>query len=103
VPALTSVQLYQGRWQIEWFFKWIKQHLRIKAFCGTSASAVRTQSWSASAVYLLVAILKKRQQLDASFDTMPQILSLTRFEKTPILQALAQSPPPSHSTDLQNH
>ena len=103
VPALTIVQLYQGRWQIELFFKWIKQHLRIKAFYGTSANAVRTQIWSAIAVYLLVAILKKRLHLDASLYTILQILSLTLFEKTPILQALAQLPPPSHSTDLQNH
>ena len=103
MPALTIVQLYQGRWQIELFFKWIKQHLRIKAFYGTSANAVRTQIWSAIAVYLLVAILKKRLHLDASLYTILQILSLTLFEKTPILQALAQLPPPSHSTDLQNH
>ena len=103
VPALTIVQLYQGRWQIELFFKWIKQHLRIKAFYGTSANAVRTQIWSAIAVYLLVAILKKRLHLDASLYTILQILSLTLFEKTPILQALAQLPPPSHSTDRQNH
>jgi hypothetical protein len=103
VPALTIVQLYQGRWQIELFFKWMKQHLRIKAFYGTSANAVRTQIWSAIAVYLLVAILKKRLHLDASLYTILQILSLTLFEKTPILQALAQLPPPSHSTNLQNH
>ena len=103
VPALTIVQLYQGRWQIELFFKWMKQHLRIKAFYGTSANAVRTQIWSAIAVYLLVAILKKRLHLDASLYTILQILSLTLFEKTPILQALAQLPPPSQSTNLQNH
>ncbi len=103
VPALTIVQLYQGRWQIELFFKWMKQHLRIKAFYGTSANAVRTQIWSAIAVYLLVAILKKRLHLDASLYTILQILSLTLFEKTPILTALAQLPSPSHSTNLQNH
>ena len=103
VPALTIVQLYQARWQIELFFKWMKQHLRIKAFYGTSANAVRTQIWSAIAVYLLVAILKKRLHLDASLYTILQILSLTLFEKTPILQALAQLSPPSPSTDLQNH
>jgi hypothetical protein len=76
VPALTIVQLYQGRWQIELFFKWIKRHLRIKAFYGTSANAVRTQIWSAIAVNLLVAILKKRLHLDASLYTILQILSL---------------------------
>ena len=103
VPALTIVQLYQARWQIELFFKWMKQHLRIKAFYGTSANAVRTQIWSAIAVYLLVAILKKRLHLDASLYTILQILSLTLFEKTPISQALAQLPPPSHSTNPQNH
>ena len=103
VPALTIVQLYQGRWQIELFFKWIKQHLRIKAFYGTSPNAVRTQVWSAIAVYLLVAILKKRLHLDSSLYTILQILSLTLFEKTPISQALAQPPPPSQSTDPQNH
>ena len=103
VPALTIVQLYHGRWQIELFFKWIKQHLRIKAFYGTSPNAVRTQIWSAIAVYLLVAILKKRLHLDSSLYTILQILSLTLFEKTPVSQALAQLPPPSLSTDPHNH
>ena len=69
VPALTITQLYRGRWQIELFFKWIKQHLRLKAFYGTSPNAVRTQIWSAIAVYLLVAILKKRLHLEASLYT----------------------------------
>ena len=103
VPALTIAQLYQGRWQIELFFKWLKQHLRIKAFYGTSPNAVRTQIWSAIAVYLLVAILKKRLHLDSSLYTILQILSLTLFEKTPISQALAQLPPASKSPDPQNH
>ena len=102
-PALTIAQLYHDRWQIELFFKWIKQHLRIKAFYGTSQNAVRTQIWSAIAVYLLVAILKKRLHLDASLYTILQILSLTLFEKTPISQALAQLPPASESLDPQNH
>ena len=102
-PALTIVQLYQGRWQIELFFKWIKQHLRIKAFYGTSFNAVRTQIWSAIAVYLLVAILKKRLHLDSSLYTILQILSLTLFEKTPISQALAHLPSPSQSVNQQNH
>src|SRR4029077_13942227 len=69
-PALTIAQLYQGRWQIELFFKWIKQHLRIKAFYGTSENAVRTQIWSAIAVYLLVAIVKRRLRLEASLYTI---------------------------------
>ena len=94
VPALTIAQLYHGRWQIELFFKWIKQHLRIKAFYGTSPNAVRTQVWSAIAVYLLVAILKKRLHLTSSLYTILQILSLTLFEKTSILQALSQ---PTHT------
>jgi Transposase DDE domain/Domain of unknown function (DUF4372) len=103
VPALTITQLHRSRWQIELFFKWIKQHLRIKAFYGTSPNAVRTQIWSASAVYLLVAILKKRLHLDASLYTILQILSLTLFEKTPVLQALAQLPPTSTSPDTDNN
>ena len=89
-PALTIAQLYRCRWQIELFFKWIKQHLRIKAFYGTSENAVRIQVWIAIAVYVLVAILKKRFHLSASLYTILQILSLTLFEKTPILQAFAQ-------------
>ena len=103
VPALTVVRLYQGRWQIELFFKWLKQHLRIKAFYGTSPNAVRSQIWSAIAVYLLVAILKKRLQSKASLYTILQILSLTLFEKLPVSQALAQFPPPAASTQHANH
>jgi IS4 transposase len=103
VPALTITQLYRGRWQIELFFKWLKQPLRIKAFYGTSPNAGRTQIWTAIAVFLLVAILKKRLHLEASLYTVLQILSLTLFEKMPISQALAQLPPPAHATDPQNH
>ncbi len=103
VPALTIAQLYRGRWQIELFFKWIKQHLRIKAFYGTSPNAVRIQIWTAIAVYLLVALLKKRLRLEASLYTILQILSLTLFEKMPISQALAQLPPPPTSADPHNH
>jgi hypothetical protein len=103
VPALTIAQLYRGRWQIELFFKWLKQPLRIKAFYGTSPNAVRTQIWSAIAVYLLVAILKKRLHLEASLYTILQILSLTLFEKSPILQALSQLPLPLASPNIQNH
>ena len=100
---LAVTQLYRSRWQIELFFKWIKQHLRIKAFYGTSPNAVRTQIWSAIAVYLLVALLKKRLHLEASLYTILQILSLTLFEKMPISQALAQLTPTSPSPNLQNH
>ncbi len=103
VPALTIAQLYRGRWQIELFFKWIKQHLRIKAFYGTSANSVRVQIWTAIAVYLLVAILKKRLGLEASLYTILQILSLTLFEKMPIRQALSQQPLPTTSPNTQNH
>ncbi len=88
LPALTIAQIYKCRWQIELFFKWIKQHLRIKAFFGTSQNAVKTQIWIAVSVYLLVAIVRKRLGLDASLYQILQILSLTLFEKTPILQAL---------------
>ena len=102
-PALTITQLYRGRWQIELFFKWIKQQLRLKAFYGTSENAVRTQIWSAIAVYLLVAILKKRLHLDSSLYTILQILSLTLFEKTPIAQALSQPSPTPETINPQNH
>jgi len=102
VPALTIARLYQCRWQIELFFKWMKQHLRIKAFYGTSDNAVRTQIWIAISVYLLVAIFKKQQHLDMSLYTILQILSLTLFEKTPILQAFSQQPATSELLDLQN-
>jgi Transposase DDE domain/Domain of unknown function (DUF4372) len=102
-PALTITQLYHRRWQIELFFKWIKQHLRIKAFYGTSPNAVRTQIWCAITVYLLVTILKKRLKLEANLYTILQILSLTLFEKTPILQALSQSSLPPTTTDSKNH
>ena len=101
-PALTIAQLYHGRWQIELFFKWLKQHLRIKAFYGTSPNAVRTQVWSAIAVYLLVALLKKRLHLKSSLYTILQILSLTLFEKTPIRQALAQPTHTPESPPTQN-
>ncbi len=89
LPALTIAQLYQCRWQIELFFKWIKQHLRIKAFYGTSDNAVKTQIWIAITVYVLVAIIKKQLKLDQSLYTILQILSISLFEKTPILEALA--------------
>lgn len=89
-PARTIALLYKSRWQIELFFKWIKQHLRIKAFYGTSENAVKTQVWIAISVYVLVAIIRKRLRLHHSLYTILQILSISLFEKTPILQAFAQ-------------
>ena len=88
LPALTIAQLYRCRWQVELFFKWIKQHLRIKKFYGTSENAVKTQIWIAISVYVLVAIVKKRLNTEASLYTILQILSLTLFEKTPLDQLL---------------
>lgn len=88
LPALTITQIYKCRWQVELFFKWIKQHLRIKAFYGTSENAVKTQIWIAVSVYVLVAIVRKRLGLEASLYQILQVLSITLFEKTPILQAL---------------
>ncbi len=88
LPALTIAQIYKCRWQVELFFKWIKQHLRIKAFYGTSENAVKTQIWIAVSIYVLVAIVRKRLGLDASLYQILQILSVTLFEKVPILQVL---------------
>ena len=88
LPALTIAQLYKCRWQVELFFKWIKQHLRIKAFYGTSDNAVKTQVWIAISVYVLVAIVKKELRVERSMYEMLQVLSLTLFEKTPLFQAL---------------
>jgi IS4 transposase len=88
LPALTITELYRKRWQIELFFKWIKQHLRIKAFYGTSENAVKTQIWIAISVYVLVAIIKKQLKLEQSLYTILQIISVTLFEKMPLLQAL---------------
>ena len=85
LPAIVITQLYKSRWQIELFFKWIKQHLRIKAFYGTSMNAVKTQIWIAISIYVLVAIIKKELKLEASLYTILQILSVTIFEKSPIL------------------
>jgi len=89
LPTATICALYKSRWQVELFFKWIKQHLRIKRFFGTSENAVKTQIWIAVSIYVLVAIVKKRLGLDASLYTLLQIFSLTLFEKMPIHQALA--------------
>ncbi len=92
LPALTIAELYRCRWQVELFFKWIKQHLRIKAFFGTSENAVKTQIWIAVATYVLIAIIKKRAALPPSLYQILQILSLTTFERTPLNQLLAGFP-----------
>jgi len=89
LPALTIAELYRCRWQVELFFKWIKQHLRIKSFYGTTENAVKTQIWIAISVYVLVAIIKKRLKVDLSLYTILQILSITLFEKMPLLQAFS--------------
>ena len=102
LPALTIAQIYKSRWQVELFFKWIKQHLRIKAFFGTSENAVKTQIWIAVSVYVLVAIVRKRLGLEASLYQILQILSITVFEKLPILQAFQASDSRSESVDSDN-
>jgi hypothetical protein len=91
LPALTIAQIYKCRWQVELFFRWIKQHLRIKAFYGTSENAVKTQIWIAVSVYVLVAIVRKRLGLKATLYQILQILSVTLFEKVPVLRALQAS------------
>jgi hypothetical protein len=91
LPALTICALYKCRWQVELFFKWIKQHLRIKRFFGTSENAVRTQIWTAVTVYVLIAIIKKRLNLNASLHTLLQILSVSMFEKVPLIESLTVS------------
>ena len=88
LPPLTIAELYRYRWRVEIFFKWIKQHLRIKRFYGTSENAVKTQIWIAVSTYVLVAIMKKRLKIDLTLYTILQILSITLFEKMPILQAI---------------
>ena len=102
LPALTICALYKCRWQVELFFKWIKQHLRIKRFYGTSENAVRTQIWIAISVYVLVAIIKKQLKLEVSLHTLLQILSLTLFEKLPLQQAVAGIAPISIDSDSHN-
>ncbi|MBI3307545.1 MAG: IS4 family transposase [Candidatus Omnitrophica bacterium] len=101
LPALTIARLYKARWQVELFFKWIKQHLRIKAFYGTSENAVKTQIWIAISTYVLIAIIKKRLDLKISLYTFLQIISVTVFEKMPIYQALHDDPQPL--SEIQNH
>lgn len=102
LPAATICALYKSRWQVELFFKWIKQHLRIKRFYGTSENAVKSQIWIAVSVYVLVAIIKKRLDLDASLYTLLQILSVTLFEKMPIQQALQGINDQAENTDCNN-
>jgi hypothetical protein len=102
LPALTIAQIYRSRWQVELFFKWIKQHLRIKTFFGTSENAVKTQIWIAVSVYVLVAIVRKRLGLEASLYQILQIFSVMLFEKTPILQALQPSHSPENLLDSPN-
>lgn len=102
LPALTITELYRCRWQIEEFFKWIKQHLRIKAFFGTSENAVKTQTWTAVSVYLHVAIVKKSLKLSASLYELLQILSLTLFERTPMDQLLTKSVTDEIQTTSEN-
>ena len=91
LPALTICDLYKSRWQVELFFKWIKQHLRIKRFYGTSENAVKTQIWIAVSVYVLVAIVRKRLGLEAPLYTLLQVISVMVFEKIPLQTAFSQS------------
>ncbi len=102
LPPLTIAALYKSRWQVELFFKWIKQHLRIKRFYGTTENAVKTQIWSAVAVYVLVAIVKKDLHLEPSLYTLLQILSVTLFEKMPLQQALADSTVAPADSEISN-
>lgn len=102
LPALTIAALYKSRWQVELFFKWIKQHLRIKRFIGTSENAVKTQIWCAVATYVLIAIVKKELQIDASLYTLLQILSVSVFEKIQLSQAFAGTGQASEQTDFAN-
>lgn len=90
LPPQTITELYRCRWQVEPFFKWIKQNLRIKTFFGTSENAVKAQVWIAVSVYVLVAIMKKRLKINASLYTLLQVLSVTIFERMPLLQALTE-------------
>ena len=102
LPALTIAALYKSRWQVELFFKWIKQHLRIKKFLGNSENAVKTQVWCAVATYVLIAIVKKELQLDASLYTCLQILSVSVFEKTEVSCALQPDAPQINLPDVAN-
>jgi len=103
LSALTIAAIYRSRWQVELFFKWIKQHLRIKAFYGTSESAVKTQIWIAVSVYVLVAIVRKRLAIKSSLYSFLQILSLTLFEKMPILRAFEDIESQDLATENPKH
>ena len=100
LPALTIALLYKARWRVELFFKWIKQHLRIKAFFGTSENAVKTQVWIAVCIYVLVAILKKRLQTNRSLYTILQVLSVSQFQKEPLYDLLSQY---NYQTDINTN
>lgn len=102
LPALTVAELYRSRWQVELFFRWIKQHLRIQAFYGTSANAVRTQIWIAVTVYVLVAIVRKRLEIERDLYTLLQILSVHAFEKSPLAQVLSADPYTLKDSDIRN-
>ena len=102
LPPLTIARLYKCRWQVELFFKWIKQHLRIKRFFGTSGNAVKTQVWISISVYVLIAIIKKRLDIDASLYTILQVLSVTPCEKTPLLQMLSEAERTENSHSKHN-
>jgi hypothetical protein len=102
LPLLTIAALYKNRWQVELFFKWIKQHLRIKKFLGNSENAVKTQIWCAVSTYVLIAIVKKELQIDASLYTLLQILLVSVFEKTELLTAFQGSELTTNNRDLAN-
>jgi IS4 transposase len=102
LPPLTICMLYRSRWQVELFFKWIKQNLRIKTFYGTSENAVKTQIWIAVSVYVLVAIMKKQLNIQASLYTILQVLSVSAFERTPLFQLLAKPDYKSQEVDIDN-
>jgi IS4 transposase len=100
LPAATVGELYHRRWQIELFFKWIKQHLRLRAFYGRSENAVRCQIWSALCAYLLVAILKKRNQIEKSLNEILQICSVSIFDQVPAMELFAKEPPQTEPTEI---
>ena len=102
VPGLTIAKLYKARWQVELFFKWIKQHLRIKAFYGASLNAVKTQIWIAITIYVLIATIKKELALSPSIYQILQVVSVNVFEQTPILRALQPEAPQNNSMDFPN-
>ena len=102
LPPLTIAKLYRSRWQVELFFKWIKQNLRIKTFYGTSENAVKTQIWIAVSVYVIVAIMKKQLNLKASLYTILQVLSVSAFERIDLIQLLTESEYKTNNTDFDN-